>query len=277
MAANQFTADQLEFLVQFLHPDKVHRWSTTVDDRVNAAIFGVDVTEYRALRERFANRVRTAAMELLADADFARRVDKLPFAPGSVVVGLGDSITDDYQSWFEILTDLFRPRRPKEGIQFINAGISGDTTSQMITRFLEIVTAKPHWIIAMPGTNDARRHGEKPTKTLVSIEETEKNIAMLRNYAATQTKARWVWMTPATVIPEKIAAHWMIGVGQMTWRNEDLAAIAAVLRRQPEPVVDLQKVFGNPANPKLLMDDGLHPNLAGQKAIVRALIQRMTE
>jgi lysophospholipase L1-like esterase len=143
----------------------------------------------------------------------------------------------------------------------------------MITRFLEVVNEKPDWIIAMPGTNDARLHGEKPTKTLVSIAESEKNLAMLRNYAAAQTKAHWVWMTPATVIQEKIAAHWLLGAGQMMWRNEDLAAVGAVLRRQPEPLVDLQRVFGNPANPKLLMDDGLHPSIEGQKAIVRALVE----
>ena len=43
------------------------------------------------------------------------------------------------------------------------------------------------------------------------------------------------------------------------------------------PVVDLQRVFGNPANPKLLMDDGLHPNIEGQRAIVKALVERLTE
>jgi lysophospholipase L1-like esterase len=272
---NLLTADQIEYLIQFAHPDKMLKWSTTVDERVLATIYGVDVTDYRASRARFASRVREAALDLLKDDPFARRVDKLPFAPKSVVVGLGDSITDDHQSWLEILTDLLLLRRPEEGITVINAGISGDTTSQMITRFLEVVNAKPDWIIAMPGTNDARLHGEKPTKTLVSIEETKKNIAMLRNYAATQTKARWVWMTPATVIEEKIPKHWLLGEGQMMWRNKDLAAIAAVIRRQPEPVVDLQKVFGNPANPKLLMDDGLHPSITGQKEIVRALVTKL--
>lgn len=276
MAAEKLTAEQLEYLIQFLHPEKILSWSTTIDERVLAAIYGMDVTAYRAVRERFANRVRQTAQELLADASFAAKVDKLPFGKNSVVVGLGDSITDDLQSWLEILRDLLLLRRPKDEIKVVNAGISGDTSSQMITRFLAVVLEKPDWIIAMPGSNEVRLHGEKPSKTLLSFEETEKNLAMLRNYAATQTKARWVWMTPATVIEEKIPQHWILGEGQMMWHNDDLARVAELVRRQPgEALVDLQEVFGRPANPKLLMDDGLHPSIEGQKAIVRALVEKL--
>jgi len=207
---------------------------------------------------------------------FAAQVDRLPFRRGDVVVGLGDSITDDDQSWLEILRHLLEIRRPQDDIKVVNAGVSGDTTSQMITRFLDVVLDEPDWIICMAGTNDARLHGQSPTKVLVSVEETEKNLAMLRNFAATQTTARWVWMTPATVIEEQIADHWFFWAFEQRWRNEDLAAIADVVRRQPEPVVDLQAVFGVPADPTLLLPDGLHPSLAGQKAIVTVLVETLT-
>jgi lysophospholipase L1-like esterase len=53
--------------------------------------------------------------------------------------------------------------------------------------------------------------------------------------------------------------------------------VAEVIRRQPDISVDLQRIFGRSANSKLLMDDGLHPNLAGQTAIVKALVDRLTE
>ncbi len=276
MKPNKLTRQQIEYLIQFVHPDKILSWSTNVDDRVSATIYGVTVGEYRAVRRRLANEVRGVAQEMLHDAGFARCVDKLPFHRKAVVVGLGDSITDDVQSSIEILKALLLLRRPKDKIQVVNAGISGDTTSNIITRFLEVVNLKPNWIICMASTNDARRHGRKPTKTLVSLGETKQNFAMLRNYTRTQTKARWVWMTPCAVITKKISKHWILGPGQMMWRNEDLSAIARVIRRQPEPFVDLQRVFGRPANPDLLMDDGLHPNLAGQKAIVTALVDRLT-
>src|ERR1051326_8034357 len=143
MSAEKLTLEQTEYLIQFIHPEKIMPWSTTIDERVLATIYGIDVTMYRAVREKFAGRVRQAAQEFLADAAFAARVDKLPFARNSVVVGLGNSITDDRQSWLEILGDLLRIRRPNDNIKMVNAGISGDTTSQMITRFLAVVLEKP--------------------------------------------------------------------------------------------------------------------------------------
>ena len=273
----KFTRQQIEYLIQFAHPDKLMPWSSTVrDPRTQATLFGLSAADYRAIRQRLADEVLTGARELLQDADFARRVDNLPFARGSVVVGFGDSITDDLQSWIEILKALLAIRRPQDKIQIVNAGISGDTTSQMIARFLDVVNLKPDWIICMAGTNDARLHGRKPVKTLVSLAETAKNFAMLRNFARTQTKARMMWLTPAPVISSKIARHWLLGGGQMMWLNKDLSAIARVVRRQPGLVVDLQRVFGQPANPQLLLPDGLHPSFTGQKAIVKAVVERLS-
>jgi acyl-CoA thioesterase I len=59
-------------------------------------------------------------------------------------------------------------------------------------------------------------------------------------------------------------------------RNEDIDAAVEAVRRQPDPVVDLQKALGLPVNSDYMLDDGLHPSLAGQKAIVRALVERLT-
>jgi acyl-CoA thioesterase I len=167
-------------------------------------------------------------------------------------------------------------RRGTDGIKVINAGVSGDTTSQIISRFLGVALQQPDWVICNAGTNDARLHGTSPTKVLVSPEETEKNLKMLRSFAATQTSARWVWMTPATVIEDKIAAFWFLPPYQMMIKNKDLVAVAEVVRRQPDPVVDVQAVFGLPPSPELLLFDGLHPSLVGQKVIVKALVERLS-
>lgn len=267
--------EQLAYVLQFQHPERILRNMPGLDDAVCGQIFGLDTALYRQTRASFADNASRAAAALLAEPEFAAQVDRLPFRPGATVVGLGDSITDDDQSWLEILRHLLAQRRPADGIRVINAGVSGDTTAQMIARFLEIVWLEPDWVICFAGTNDARRHGLSPTKTLVSLEETAKNYAMLRNFAATQTAAQWVWMTPATVIEEAIVADWFLGPMQLSWRNEDLLAIGDVLRAFPEPVVDLQALFGVPANPELLLSDGLHPSLTGQVAIIQALLERV--
>ncbi len=205
------------------------------------------------------------------------RVDRLPFGRGQTVVGLGDSITDDYQSWFEILRNLVEARRPQDGIRFVNAGISGDTTSQIISRFLGVVQERPAWILSMMGTNDVRRHGEDPTKILVSHDETAANLAMTRHFAEEQTNATLIWMTPTPVIEERIAESPFLAPQQLMWRNDDLEEVAGIVRDIDDPVIDLQDIMRKPADPELLLPDGLHPSLEGQQLIAAALVERLAE
>ena len=272
-----YTPDQLAYLIQFIHPEKTLGALPGIGDDNIAAAFGLDTASYRRIKDGFAANARRAAQELLADPAFATRVDRLPFAPGSTVVALGDSITDDYQSWAEILRHLLALRRPNDGIKLVNAGVSGHTTSDVLGRFLGVANEQPDWIICMIGTNDARWHGLHPAKPMLSLAETERNLAAIRQFALTQTSARWVWMTPATVIEDQITTDWWLGQGsQIMFTNRDLRAVADAVCRRPEPVIDLQAVFGVPANPDLLLSDGLHPSLAGQKAIVTALVEHLS-
>lgn len=270
----QLSLDQRSTLIQFFHPNK--DWPE-LDEAAIAPLFGVDIATYRSIKGRFEERAYEAASVLLRDSTIAVGVDRLPFKPGATVVGLGDSITDDLQSWLEILRHLLALRRPQDNITIVNAGISGNTTAQIISRFLSIVQHQPDWIICMVGTNDARCHGHSAIKTLVSLEETVKNLQALRNFAASQTTAHWIWMTPPPVIEEQIAADWFLAPHQVRWSNMDLVAIADAMHQLTDPVVDLQTIFGNPTNPDLLLADGLHPSLAGQKAIVTALIEQLSE
>lgn len=265
--------DQISYLVQFVHPDKA--WPA-LDETALAPLFGVDVATYRSVHATFTQRASQAAAELLTDPAFAVSVGRLPFKPGATVVGIGDSITDDLQSWLEILRHLLLQRRPQDDIKILNAGISGNTTTHLIDRFIDIVNLQPGWILCMAGTKDASAHGQSPAKTLVSLEETAKNLAALRHFAASQTTARWIWLTPTPVIEAQIASHWLAGAIQMRVSNTDLVAIADVMRRLPDPVVDLQRVFGNPMNTDWLLSDGLHPSLAGHKAIVQALVEQLS-
>ncbi|HLL38684.1 MAG TPA: GDSL-type esterase/lipase family protein [Rubrobacteraceae bacterium] len=191
-------------------------------------------------------------------------------------MGLGNSITNDLQSWFEVLANLVEARRPQDGIRFVNAGISRDTTSQIISRFLGVVQERPAWILSMMGTNDVRRHGEDPTKILVSHNETEANLGMIRNFAEEQTNASLLWMFPP-VIEERIAESPFLAPQRLMWRNEDLEEVAGIVRDLDDPVIDLQDVMRKPVDPALLLPDGLHPSLEAQQAIAAALVERLAE
>jgi lysophospholipase L1-like esterase len=274
------TPAQRAYVLQFQHKEKLLAGIPGVSDATVAALWDLDAATYRSIRDTFSERARRTAIELLADDAFAACVDRLPFAPGATVVGLGDSITDDDQSWLEILRHLLALRRPQDQIRILNEGVSGDTTMQMIARFLDVVFEQPDWILCLAGTNDARLHGQYPTKTLVSISETAANLDMLRHFGATQCPAEWLWITPATVIEEQIEHDWFLSPFELRWRNRDLIAVAQAVTDAAEQgqdsLVDLQDVFGLPPNPALLLPDGLHPSLAGQTAIARAVVKRLS-
>ena len=271
---SQLNREQLAYLVQFIHPEKRYMgFPGTLGEEAVAGLLGTDLSTYRQIRAGFAANALRAAHELLAEAGFAGSIDHLPFVPGDKIVGLGDSLTDDSQSWFEILRNVLALRRPDDRLSLVNAGISAQTTTEIFARFLDVVHQQPAWILCPMGANDTWYWTNAPLKLNVSLEETEKNLLAMRQAAATLTSARWVWFTPPPFIHDLVVAHWYQGTFEMLTRNEDVQAIAQFIARQPDPVVDLQAVFGFPPKREWLMDDGLHPTLEGHKAIVRALVR----
>lgn len=79
-----------------------------------------------------------------------------PAEPGRVVF-IGDSITDGWK-----LSQYF-PAKP-----YVNRGISGQTTAQMIVRFMEdVINLKPAAVMIFAGTNDIARNNGPQTMAQV--------------------------------------------------------------------------------------------------------------
>jgi acyl-CoA thioesterase-1 len=266
----------IESLVRYTHLEKLYGYLPGMDEALMARLFGLKLEDYREVKDRFDANAREAAQELLEDASFVECVDRLPFREGETVLGVGDSFTDDLQSWLEIVRHLLEERRPRDEIRIINAGLSAHTTAMVLRRFVpNVIAQRPDWIICLLGGNDATRIGPEPNKTQVSIEETAKNLEAMRHIARTQTEADWVWITPPTYDEEKASSFPPFKMGQSVFRNDDVVAIGDYIREQPETVVDLQAVFGLPVAPELQGPDGVHPSLSGQKAIARAFVERL--
>src|SRR5215216_569623 len=98
------------------------------------------------------------------------------------VVFMGDSITDGWK-----LADYF-PGKP-----YVNRGISGQTTPQMLIRFRpDVIALKPKVVVILAGTNDIA--GNTGPMTLQAIED---NLASMIEMA----RANGIHVVVASVLP----------------------------------------------------------------------------
>jgi lysophospholipase L1-like esterase len=188
-----------------------------------------------------------------------------PAAPGeNRVVFMGDSITD---GWGRQHGQFF-PGKP-----YVNRGISGQTTPQMLIRFRpDVLALKPKVVVVLAGTNDIA--GNTGPMTLEAIEDNLTSMAELAqannirvvlssvmpvcDYIKTQTERR---------PPEKIIAL-------NAWMKDYAAKNGFVYLDYYSAMLDDREMFR-----KELTYDGLHPNDAGyevmgplaEKAIAAAL------
>ncbi len=269
--------DPLRFLVRLIHVEKILPPLPGVHDMLLADLLKIDATVLTQVRAQLAAEVRQVAEDLLGDASFAKAVDRLPFSQGSTIVGLGDSITDDLQSWLEILRQVLELRRPQDQIKLVNAGASGESTPQIMFRVPPTLALHPEWVICLAGVNDARRFGGVAEPIQVSLNETRRNLSAFRDYAARHGKARWLWVTPVPVIEERIVGHWFWTPMATFWARNDVHAISEAMLGLGGPAVDLRPVFAGESGAQLILDDGVHPNLQGQKAIVREIVTKLVQ
>lgn len=215
-----------------------------------------------------------AHKQLLDWADLGRYKEDntrlAPAAPGeNRVVFMGDSITD---GWGRRFGEFF-PGKP-----YINRGISGQTTPQMLVRFRpDVVNLKPKAVVILAGTNDIA--GNTGPETLEDIENNLMSMTELArasgikvilssvtpvcNYIKPQTERR----PPAKIIAIN------------TWMRSYCQKNGLVYLDYYSAMLDDQQMLK-----REITVDGLHPNAAGyavmeplaEKAINEALIEKPT-
>ncbi len=262
--------EQLHFFVRLLQLEKILPPLPTVNDQLSAAFFGVAPDGFQKIRAQLSGEVSRSAEVLLADSRIAAQLAALPFADGQVVLGLGDSLTADRLSWFEVLARAYRLRFPESTVQFVNAGVSGDATPQIVARAPFFAALKPAHVLFLGGGNDARRFGSPETPTQLSIAETERNLRLLR---ASFSGARWLSLAPASLDAGRAAASPFWASMATFWNAADLAAVSALVLRLDPQALDLRTVLDG--NATLIGDDGLHPTGEGHTRMAAAVIARL--
>lgn len=182
---------------------------------------------------------------------------ELPLPEENRVVFMGNSIT---QGWIEADPDFF------VGKSYINRGISGQTTPQMLVRFRpDVVNLKPKVVVILAGTNDIA--GNTGPSTLEMIED---NIASMVEIAkANNIKVVLCTVLPAYDYPWKPRlnpAQKIIDLNKWIKEYTDKNEIICV--DYFTPMADERNGLT-----KGYSEDGVHPNLTGYK-VMEPLIEK---
>jgi acyl-CoA thioesterase I len=169
-----------------------------------------------------------------------------PPAPGeNRVVFMGDSIT---QAW---KLDQSFPGKP-----YVNRGISGETTPQMLVRFRQdVIDLKPKAVVILAGTNDIAGNTGPMT-----LEQTEDNLASMADLA----RANGIRVVLCSILPA-FDYWWAPGhepAPKIAQVNTWLKAWAA---QQGFVYVDFYSAMKDDRGglPQTLSKDGVHPLPAG--------------
>lgn len=187
---------------------------------------------------------------------------KQPAEPGRVVF-MGDSITDMWK-----LEQSF-PSKP-----YVNRGISGQTTAQMLVRmYPDVIDLKPATVVILAGTNDIARNTGPETATMV-----EENLMAMTELAQKHgIKVILCSLTPisdyADASPNTDNASAPGAAPKLiqsvrrppaqilelnAWMKKYAASVGAVYADYFSAVVDASGMFKEG-----LSGDGLHPNKEG--------------
>ncbi|MDI1241102.1 MAG: SGNH/GDSL hydrolase family protein [bacterium] len=209
--------------------------------------------ELKARMERFEGRLK----DWPGLGRYAEANSKLaaPAKGENRVVFLGDSITDSWK-----IAEYF-PGKP-----YINRGIGGQTTPQMLVRFRpDVIDLKPKVVVILAGTNDIA--GNTGEMTVEAIENNYRSMAEL-------AKAHGIKVVFASILP--ISDYNKNAQGQQIVRS---------IQRQPSKILALNKWLKDysAANGHVYLDyfsataddqgflradlanDGLHPHADGYK------------
>ena len=168
------------------------------------------------------------------------------------VVFMGDSITD---FWGRTRGKFF-PGKP-----YVNRGISGQTTPQMLIRFRpDVINLKPSVVVILAGTNDIA--GNTGPESLADIENNLASMAQLAQannikvvFSAVMPVCDYIKPQTARRPPEQIIAL-------NAWIKEYAAKNNAIYLDYYSAMLDDHKMLKQE-----LTYDGLHPNDAGYEVM----------
>lgn len=262
----------LEYLVQFLNIEKQFPLLPGVDDTSAVAEFiGIDEDELNNIRANFDQNAKQAAFELLKGDLVKKQIGKLPFKKDDKIAVIGDSLTDDLQSWFPIFRHFLEISIKGANFSWYDASLASETTANILMRLdRDVLAHNPDWVIVALGSDDAKRPHLATTRTLVSLAEFWENVNTMESAIQLTVKNPIIWITPPPPVTELMQQHPLFnGVVH----EEDLRQFREVIAGKKGYIIDpMGSRMGNPPEAWNFLGDGYHPSLAGHLNTVKAMI-----
>jgi lysophospholipase L1-like esterase len=211
-------------------------------------------------------------------------IDVIPEKKASAIVAFGDSITDGYGvqpntnlRW----TDALMTRLKGKNIGVLNLGIGGNRVlldglgPNALARFERDVLSQAGvtHVILLEGVNDLGTLTREAPATPEAHKALVEQVTAGYRQMIDRAHARGIKVIGATILPYSGSAYYHPGPES----EADRQAINAFIRAPGnfDGVIDWDKALRDPAKPTHLLpaydNDGLHPNLAGYKAMADAV------
>ena len=178
----------------------------------------------------------------------------------SRIVLLGDSITDG--DVHRLLVRDALASAGLDGVRVYNAGVAGNTARQMRDRFgRDVLPFKPHVVTINAGVNDSGRP--------IPVEEYAADIMALIEVANAK-RAAVVLVTPTPIGPQGRPQMQEYVVAYANWMR-------AHAKKHNLPLADAHAHLADALSrgEQVLEADHVHPNLAGQRLIARAILDAL--
>ncbi len=267
-----------QFMIPFYHVSKrIPLFPGKNNAEAEAGLLGIEEGELTTYRENFEENARQAALEILKEDDIVDCLDKLPMDGEETIIAFGDSITEDAQGWFTILKHVLEISVEKANFNFINAGVSYNTTAEALRRIdRDVVVHEPDWVFIALGTFDAQRLNIAPNRTLLPLSETWENIETIQSILEERVENPLVWITPAPVINDMLEENLLY---DFTIKQEDLEQVQDLVSGKQGAIIDSRAKRMGEGAPKAwnYLPDGLHHSLTGHMETVKYLIKKLAE
>lgn len=199
----------------------------------------------------------------------------------STVLFQGDSITDcnrnrdDVTSLGEgypfMIATMLKYRCPELNLRFINRGVSGDRSIDLVNRWQEdCINLNPDYVSILVGINDCWRRYDSNNPT--TVEEYEHNFRELLNLIKQKTDAEIILIEPFLLHAVEEREEWREDL------NPKIDVVRKLAREYNATFISLDGIFAEKSisvEPNYWANDGVHPTPQGHALIADRWITKV--